>query len=261
MRKSSRYVFVVSLAAIFCAPGPVRSADDAGTAPSRQKTHTLQREVPHRVDIQYLVSVPDDYEKSSNLWPLILYLHGGSARGNDIGHMKKMGLREKAETDGKFPFIVVSPQCHLGEIWTDTDALGAILDEVARTHRVDPDRVYVSGHSMGGRGSLYAAYKMRERFAAVLSLAPVGPITVWARKLAPLPLWLFHAPNDQFTPLKEVEEVGQAIEAAGGHPQFTVLPRRDHYILDVYDRPELYEWLVPPNRQPARRGVEALLQC
>jgi predicted peptidase len=247
----ARHLFVVTLVAISCAPGPVRSADDAGTTPSRQKTHTLQREVPHKVDIQYLVSVPDDYEKSSRLWPLILYLHGGSARGNDIGQMKKMGLREKAETDGKFPFVVVSPQCHLGEIWTDTDTLGAILDEVARTHRVDADRVYVSGHSMGGRGSLYAAYRMPERFAAVLSLAPVGPITAWAGKLATIPLWLFHAPNDQFTPLKEVEELVQAIEAAGGHPQFTVLPGRDHYILDVYDRPDLYEWLARQKRKPA----------
>jgi predicted peptidase len=248
--KRTHYVFVASVAAIFCAPGSVHSADDAGRAPLRQETHIIQREAPHKVDIQYLLSVPDGYEKSANLWPLILYLHGGSARGNDIGQMKKMGLREKAETDGQFPFIVVSPQCHLGEIWTDTDALGAVLDEVVRTHRVDPARVYVSGHSMGGRGALYAAYKMPERFAAVLSLAPVGPITVWAGKLATLPLWLFHAPNDQFTPLKEVEELVHAIEAAGGHPQFTVLPGRDHYILDVYDRPELYKWLAEQKRKP-----------
>jgi predicted peptidase len=103
---------------------------------------------------------------------------------------------------------------------------------------------------MGGRGSLYAAYKMPERFAAVLSLAPVGPITVWAGRLAAVPLWLFHAPNDQFTPLKEVEELVQAIEAAGGHPQFTVLPGRDHYILDVYDRPDLYKWIAQQKRKP-----------
>jgi predicted peptidase len=228
-----------------------QTATPSNSPGSGPETHRLQRDVPHPVDIQYLLSVPDGYQKSADLWPLILYLHGGSARGNDIGQMKKLGLREKAERDGKFPFIVVSPQCHLGEIWTDTDALGAVLDEVAGTHRVDPDRVYVSGHSMGGRGALYAAYKMPERFAAVISLAPVSPITVWAGKLAMLPLWLFHAPNDQFTPLKEVEELVQAIEVSGGHPQFTVLPGRDHYILDVYDRPDLYEWLARQKRKPA----------
>jgi predicted peptidase len=222
---------------------------DASLA-GQQQSHTLQREVPHQIAIQYLLFLPEGYDKSRERWPLILYLHGGSLRGDDISQMKRWGLAEKVAADPKFPFIVVSPQCHKGEIWTDVDALGAVLDEVARTYRVDPDRVYITGHSMGGRGALYAAYKMPDRFAAVLSLAPVSPITAWADKLAAVPLWLFHGPNDQFTPLKEVEELVRAVEAAGGHPQFTVLPDRDHYILDVYDRPDIYEWLAKQRRKP-----------
>jgi predicted peptidase len=243
---------VVGVAAILSASVPAQTENSAST-PVAQQTRTLRREAPHKVDIQYLLFLPKGYDKSANDWPLILYLHGGSLRGDDISQMKKFGLTEKVEADPKFPFIVVSPQCDKGEIWTDVDALGAVLDEVARTCRVDRDRVYVTGHSMGARGALYAAYKMPDRFAAVVSLAPVGPITAWAEKLATVPLWLFHGPNDQFTPLKEVEELVHAIETAGGHPQFTVLPGRDHYILDVYERPELYEWLARQKRKPAAR--------
>jgi predicted esterase len=91
---------------------------------------------------------------------------------------------------------------------------------------------------------------MPDRFAAVVSLAPVSPITAWGGKLAKLPLWLFQGANDQFTPLKEVEEMVRATEAAGGHPQMTVLPERDHYILDVYDRPDLYKWIAEQKRKP-----------
>jgi predicted peptidase len=221
-----------------------QAADSDPSSAGQQQSHTLQRSVPHKVAIQYLLFLPEGYDKSRERWPLILYLHGGLLRGDDISQMKKFGLAEKVAADPKFPFIVVSPQCHQGEIWTDVDALGAVLDEVARNHRVDPDRVYITGHSMGGRGALYAAYEMPSRFA------PVGPITGWADKLAKIPLWLFHGPNDQFTPLKEVEELVHAIEGAGGHPQFTVLPGRDHYILDVYDRPDLYEWLAQQKRMP-----------
>lgn len=216
----------------------------ASSTPSRQQTHTITRDVPHHVELQYLLFLPEEYEKTARQWPLILYLHGGSLRGEDIAKMKRWGLSEKVETDPHFPFIVVSPQCHRGEIWTDVDGLAAVLDEVAATHRIDPDRIYVSGHSMGGRGALYAAYKMPNRFAAVLSLGPIGPITAWADKLAPIPLWLFHGSKDQFTPLKEVEELVHGIEAAGGHPQFTILPDRDHYILDVYDRSDVFKWLA-----------------
>jgi predicted peptidase len=242
--KNTVRVLIIGLAAIVGVCVDVQAENESTPAPGIQQTHTLQRDVPHKVQIQYLLFLPNGYAKGSERWPLILYLHGGSLRGDDISQMKKWGVTEKVEADPNFPFIVVSPQCHKGEIWTDVDALGAILDEVARTCRVDPDRVYVTGHSMGGRGALYAAYKMPERFAAVVSLGPVGLITAWAEKLAPIPLWLFHGPNDQFTPLKEVEELVHAIEAAGGHPQLTVLPGRDHYILDVYERPDLYEWLV-----------------
>jgi predicted peptidase len=248
--KLARRVLVVGVAVLVCADVTAQTVTRSDSGSVGQKAHSLQREIPHKVDLHYLLFLPEGYEKSANHWPLILYLHGGSARGKDIAQMRKLGLTEKVETDQRFPFIVVSPQCPPGEIWTDVEALGALLDEVARTHRVDVDRVYASGHSMGGRGVLYAAYKMPERFAAIVSLAPSSPITAWAGNIAKIPLWLFHGSKDQFTPLKEVEELVRAIAAAGGSPEFTAL-ERDHYILDVYDRPELYEWLARQRRKPA----------
>ncbi|HEY8835038.1 MAG TPA: alpha/beta hydrolase-fold protein, partial [Chthoniobacterales bacterium] len=156
-----------------------QTASESDRSPGGQQAHTLQRQIPHKVEIQYLLFLPNGYEKTTHAWPLILYLHGGSLRGDDITRMKKLGLTAKVEADPNFPFIVVSPQCPPGEIWTDVEALGAILDEVERTHRVDRDRIYVTGHSMGGRGALYAAFRMPERFAAAIALAPISPITAW----------------------------------------------------------------------------------
>lgn len=160
--KIACHLFAVGVAALFSA-GVAAQTANSDSAPIAQQTHTFRREVPHKVDLQYLLFLPKGYDKSANDWPLILYLHGGSARGDEIGQMKKLGLTEKVEGDPNFPFIVVSPQCHKGEIWTDVDALDALLDEVARTHPIDPNRIYVTGHSMGGRGALYAAYKMPAR--------------------------------------------------------------------------------------------------
>jgi predicted peptidase len=218
-------------------------------APSRAQKHALSRDVSHRARLEYLTFLPKGYANGGERWPLILYLHGGSQRGNDIDRMKRWGIAEKAETDPEFPFIVVAPQCPQGEIWTDVDALAAVLDEVMQTCRVDPDRVYVSGHSMGGRGALYAAYKMPERFAGAVAMSPVFPITAWGEKLAGVPLWIFHGANDQFTPVKEVEELVQAIAKAGGKAEFTVLSDRDHYILDLYNRPDIYKWLAEQRRR------------
>ncbi len=63
-------------------------------------------------------------------------------------------------------------------------------------------------------------------------------------------LWLFHGTADASAPVAETKELVQAIEAAGGHPRFNSLEGRDHFILDVYDQPDVYDWLL----QQKRRG-------
>jgi predicted esterase len=65
-----------------------------------------------------------------------------------------------------------------------------------------------------------------------------------------MPIWLFHGTADASAPIAETKEVDQAIEAAGGHPRFNSLEGRDHFILDVYDQPDVYDWLL----QRKRRG-------
>ena len=117
-----------------------------------------------------------------------------------------------------------------------------------RDYRIDEQRIYVTGHSMGGRGALYFAYRLPSRFAAVLALSPYSPITAWSYKLAQIPLWLFHGAADTLAPIAETKDLVQAIEAAGGHPRFDSLPARDHSILDIYDRRDIYEWLLQQKR-------------
>jgi predicted peptidase len=126
--------------------------------------------------------------------------------------------------------------------------MDALLDRVIRDYRIDQQRIYVTGHSMGGRGALYFAYRLPSRFAAVLALSPYSPITAWGDKLTQTPLWLFHGAADTLAPIAETKELVQAIETAGGHPRFDSLPARDHSILDVYDRRDIYEWLLQQKR-------------
>ena len=217
---------------------------------SQQTVQVLQSERTHDFRISYLLFLPTAYEKDVRVrWPLILYLHGGSLRGTDIEQVRTLGLPYKLESDPNFPFIVVSPQCPPGEIWTDVDALNALLDYVRTAHRVDPNRIYVTGHSMGGRGALYLAYRSPERFAAVIALSPLSPITAWKNNLAKMPLWIFHGRIDTLAPLADTEELARGIEAVGGHPQLDILPKRDHSILDVYDRSDIYEWLLQQTRE------------
>ena len=63
--------------------------DKPTVPPAQQQKHTLEREVSHRARIQYLLFLPKAYAGSADRWPLILYLHGGSLRGNDIDQMTR----------------------------------------------------------------------------------------------------------------------------------------------------------------------------
>ena len=143
MRALKRTVVFLLLLALFSA-----RADTPGG--SQQRAQVLQGQASDVVRISYLLFLPADYEKNAGRrWPLILYLHGGSLRGSDIESVRKLGLPHKLETDPNFPFVVASPQCPPGEIWTNVEALGQLLDRIQADYRIDPDRVYVTGHSMG----------------------------------------------------------------------------------------------------------------
>src|SRR6476620_2101105 len=220
-----------------------------GWSASHQAAHVFDATLTRRAHFSYLLFLPASYATSpKTYWPLILYLHGGSLRGYNVEQLRTLGLPHKLESEPDFPFVVVSPQCPAGEIWTDVEAIDGLLDRVMHDCRIDPQRVYITGHSMGGRGALYFPYRMHPTFAAVIALGPYSPLTSWGDKLTQTPLWLFHGAADTLAPIAETKELVSAIQRAGGHPRFNSLDGRDHFILDVYDHADVYEWLLQQKR-------------
>ena len=197
---------------------------------------------------EYLTSLPEDYEaQPENSWPLMLFLHGAGERGSDLDLVKKHGPPKLIEQGHAFPFIVVSPQCPKGEGWS-VEALDRLLNEVSETHRVDADRVYVTGLSMGGFGTWDLAIAYPDRFAAVAPICGGGdPSEVCAIKH--LPVWNFHGAQDKTVPLERSQEMVDALERCGGDVTFTVYPEAGHDSwTETYDNPELYDWLLRHRR-------------
>lgn len=201
---------------------------------------TFESRIRHDVKLEYLLHVPPAAEKPA---PVILYLHGGSARG-DMEKLRGMGLPARVANEKNFPFIVIAPLLPKGEIWTNDRELIALLDDVLSKHRVDRRRVYVTGHSMGGRGALYLAYKHPERFAAVAALSAVSPIAHWSTRLNNVPLLYIHGAKDVQAPIADAEVLLKAI----GNAEYRRLEDRDHFLLDFYDRDDLFTWLLQHRR-------------
>ncbi|MGC9455530.1 MAG: prolyl oligopeptidase family serine peptidase [Phycisphaerae bacterium] len=212
-------------------------------------------------ETKYLLHVPASYEEDGERhWPMIVYLHGAGARGDDPKRIQNAGLPRRLLTEEDFPFIVVSPLCPAGQWWLPVEIV-TLMDEVIAEYRVDPDRVYLTGVSMGGFGSWQTAVAFPDRFAAV---APVcgGGDTAEAERIAELPIWAFHGAKDAVVPLELSENMIEAVRAAGGNPALTVYPDEGHAIQSlVYNDDRLYEWFLsnrrgermspPPSTMPA----------
>lgn len=194
--------------------------------------------------IQYLLFLPEEYRKQRKKWPLILYLHGASLRGNNIEKLKKYGLPRKIEEEKDFPFMVLSPQCSPNKSWREADWLIPLIDEVIKTYSIDPERVYLTEISLGGSGTWYFASKYLERFAAIAPLCGYGdPRT--AKALKNMPVWVFHGEKDHVVPITISEEMVEAIRKAGGKVKFTKYPEAGHSIVEkVYSSEELFEWFL-----------------
>jgi predicted peptidase len=203
----------------------------------------------------YFVDLPGGMATEPNKkWPLILFLHGWAESGWDLNRVRAAGLA-KAMGEGKeLPAIVVSPVRPSGpdNRWNEY-LLTQLLDEIAAKYSIDPDRVYVTGLSMGGRGTWRMALFFPERFAAAVPVAGVGD-PADAAQAKNLPMWVFHGDQDVSVLPKNSVDMVNAIRKAGGHVHFTLYPgemHREHCWSRVYSTEALWTWLLAQKRGQA----------
>lgn len=237
-----RSLLGILVACILVPPALGADKEQAG----KQTEHQFEKDVTVKVRLKYLLFLPEGYASSDKPWPLLLFLHGAGESGDDLARVKTHGPPKIVETKKDFPFIVVSPQSP-GRGW-NPEALNALLDEVVAKYRVDRNRIYLTGLSMGGFGTWELAAAHPERFAALVPICGGGNPASAAR-LKDMPIWVFHGAKDRAVPLERSEVMVKAVKQAGGNVKFTVYPDAAHDSWTAtYDNPELYKWLLQQNR-------------
>lgn len=211
----------------------------------RQKSNIVEKDITVKVSLQYLVYLPPGYDNDDTYWPLVLFLHGSGERGDDINQVKRYGPPMLVDQGENFPFILISPQCPLGQRW-DPLALSVLLDVVEKLYHVDQNRVYVTGLSIGGEGTWNLAMAQPDRFAAI---APVcgrtGSLYLDAARIKSIPIWVFHGAKDDVVPVSESQRMVKALKDCGSSIKFTVYPEANHNAwTETYNNQELYKWLL-----------------
>lgn len=225
---------------------------------------------------QFKVYVPAAWSKDKK-WPVILYLHGAGERGDDNIAQTRVGLGPALSQQANLASIVVLPQCPRGRWWPEVDmrdlALAA-LNQSIKEFNGDPERIYLTGISMGGYGTWAIARAHPEKFAA---LAPVcggvrppprfpalsdtveatsesDPYLAVAQRVGKTPVWVFHGDEDQAVPVEESRKMVEALKSVGGNVRYSEYKGVAHNSWDrAYAEPEFFLWLLAQRRpSPAK---------
>lgn len=211
-----------------------------------------------------LLTPPSGPDRPSRGWPLVIYLHGSGERGDD-NHAQLRHFPERvARVGDALPCFVLAVQCPAGERWTAFDwsttepqrmaerpepALAAVIaaiDQVLAAHPIDPERVALTGVSMGGFGAWELAARHPHRFCAV---APVcgGGDPASAAALRNLPIWAWHDRDDPVVAVELTRRMVEAAKAAGADVRYDEVTGLGHASWDAaYEPDKTPAWLLLP---------------
>lgn len=206
--------------------------------------------IHNQADYPFLLHLPADSILKNNP-PVLIFLHGRSLSGNNLELVKKYGIIHEIEKGREIPAIVLAPQVPAGKSWEPEKVLSVL--RFAQEHfQTDTNRVYVTGMSLGGYGTLDFAGEYPEIVTAAVALCGGGNIRNGCN-LSTIPVWIQHGNRDSAVPISESEKMVKSIRACNGgeNLKYTVVPGANHGDLErVFRTDELYDWLFQFSKEP-----------
>lgn len=185
--------------------------------------------------------LPDDYENSEKK-PLVLFLHGKSLSGHNLNLVRNYGCIDAVSRGREIDAVVVAPQA--AGAW-QPDKVMDVVDWVTKNYKVDMNRFYVLGMSMGGFGTLDFVATYPEMVAAAMALCG-GATVPDLCGLNEVPLWIIHGTADTAVPVGCSERVVEAMADCGDTTRliFDRFKGVNHTRLArVFYLEETYDWL------------------
>lgn len=185
--------------------------------------------------------LPDDYETSEKK-PLVLFLHGKSLSGHNLSLVRNYGCIDAVSRGRMIDAVVVAPQT--AGAWQPSKVM-EVVDWVTKNYKVDMNRFYVLGMSMGGYGTLDFVATYPDKVAAAMALCG-GATVPDLCGLNEVPLWIIHGTADTAVPVGCSERVVDAMVACGDTARliFDRFKGVNHTRLArVFYLEETYDWL------------------
>jgi predicted peptidase len=218
--------------------------------------------------LPFRLLLPKNYDAAKK-YPLVFFLHGAGERGNNneaqLTHGGKLFLQESIRE--KYPAIVVFPQCPANSYWSNVQIVLdsaknrsfqftkngeptvamkmaiQLLDELEDKYKLDDDRIYVGGLSMGGMGTFEIVRRKPKLFAAAFPICG-GANPATAKKIKRPSWWIFHGMKDNVVPPAFSQHMAAALKDVGADVKLTLYPNANHNSWDAaFAEQELLPWI------------------
>ena len=216
-----RNVMLLSASLVCLGVNNVSSAEDP--RPGQQVAQTFSGKSSTDT-LGYWLYLPKNHGQGNEKFPLLLFLHGSGERGQELAVVKKHGPPKLIEQGKHFPFVVVSPQCPANQRW-NAALLLALLDDLEAKYAIDPQRVCVTGLSMGGSGTWSLVAAAPQRFAAAVPICGHGDPWM-AGPASRLPVWVVVGDKDGVA--ANCIGMVDSLRARGADVKFTLMPGVGH---------------------------------
>lgn len=236
-----------------------KPAEPMREATALYEKHYSFSAIPPFANAYYLLK-PVNYDPRYK-YPIVLVLHGVGNYAH-AGYYLAHPSMQKA-----FPSFVIAPMISKRSFWAMPDnkkyqlqsgglrypdaiptAIGAVK-AVTSQYSIDPDRIYLTGSSMGAVGTYGALMKYPNLFAAAISIDGMWDPAEASRMPIKTPLWAFHGSNDKKIPAKFDAAFLGNIVRLGGNPIYTEIPNGGHGSWQIaYTSMDVWRWLFKQRR-------------
>ena len=201
-----------------------------------------KKEVKIDKSISYIIDLPSDAKEKL---PLIVFLHGSGERGTNLD-MVKAHSPFTYKNLIKEPVAILAPQCPDG-MWWDTQAIYFLIKDIVKKYNIDESRIYLTGLSMGGWGTLKLAGEHPEMFAAVAPVCAPTDMVMEAtiQNYKDLNLKIYQGGMDDIVVPENAFKFYQALHPINPKAELIIFPNDNHNSWDsTYSNPSFYTWML-----------------
>ena len=197
----------------------------------------------YKCGYSYVLNIPKNYNKNKK-YPLVISLHG-AIKNNSYTLQSRSNYGKNFFVPEDDEYIIATP-IKLGIDWSP-NKINDVINDILPNIKIDEKRIYLTGRSMGGRGTFIVASGLPDKFAAIMPFSPHHTPYSYkelAPKVSHLPIYLHHSRNDNVSSFQLAEKTFNEIQQNNKNIIFDVRNFGHSGWTKLYNDEKIIRWML-----------------